>query len=162
MSGELGDNQISALLESVPGIAMVLRNPVADALVGMIRAGARQGPFYAEDAEELVQYAVRRKIIGASEGEKLLADVTKAAKGKKRPPKIIKRPVPTEKRRAFGSARKKVVVVTPPPEPAKPVAKKATKTVAKNASKKTVKKAAKKVTKKVKKTAVKKATKRGR
>lgn len=161
MSGELGDNQISALLESVPGIAMVLRNPVADALVGMIRAGARQGPFYAEDAEELVQYAVRRKIIGASEGEKLLADVTKAAKGKKRPPKIIKRPVPTEKRRAFGSARKKVVVVTPP-EPAEPVAKKATKTVAKNASKKTVKKAAKKVTKKVKKTAVKKATKRRR
>lgn len=159
MSGELGDNQISALLESVPGIASVLRNPVADALVNMIRAGARQGPFYAEDAEELVQYAVRRKIIGASEGEKLLAEVTKAAKGKKRPPKIIKRPVPTEKRRAFGSARKKIVVVTPP-TPEKPVAKKVTKTVAKKTVKKAVKKTVKKSVKKTTKKAARKVTKK--
>jgi hypothetical protein len=159
MSGELGENQISALLESVPGIASVLRNPVADALVNMIKAGARQGPFYAEDAEELVQYAVRRKIIGAKEGETLLGDVTKAAKGTTRPPKVIIRPPPSEKRRAFGSARRVAPAVTPAPA-VKPTpvkdAKKATKKVAKKATKTTAKK---KVVVKKKVVAKKKATK---
>jgi len=164
MSGELGENQISALLESVPGIASVLRNPVADALVNMIKAGAKQGPFYAEDAEELIQFAVRRKIIGPKEGEKILGEVTKAAKGKTRPPKVIVRPPPSEKRRAFGSARK----VTPAPAPAaKPTvkktatraAKKATKVGAKKAATKGGKKAAKKVAKKATKKVSKKASK---
>ncbi len=168
MSGELGDNQISALLESVPGIANVLRNPVADALVNMIKAGAKQGPFYAEDAEELIQYAVRRKIIAAKEGEEILSEVTKAAKGRKRPPKVIKRPPPSEKRRAFGSARK-VVAKPEPKTEVKKATKKAVKktTAAKKVAKKAVKKTAKKVAKKAatkKKVAkkTKKASKRSR
>src|SRR5437660_1265997 len=40
MSAELGGSQISSLLEALPGIASVLRSPVADALVKAIRAAA--------------------------------------------------------------------------------------------------------------------------
>ncbi len=75
MAPELGGSQISALLESVPGIASVLRSPVADALVSMIRAAARVGDFWWDDVQELVQYAVRRGLISADEGDELLADV---------------------------------------------------------------------------------------
>ena len=39
MAQVLGSTQVSALLETVPGIASVLRSPVADALVNMIKAG---------------------------------------------------------------------------------------------------------------------------
>ncbi|MGD8727553.1 MAG: hypothetical protein PVH40_07905, partial [Gemmatimonadales bacterium] len=63
MARELGGSQISALLESVPGIVNVLRSPVADALVGMIRAGAGLDEFRLEHSKELVQYAVRRGLI---------------------------------------------------------------------------------------------------
>ncbi len=75
MAPELGGSQISALLESVPGIASVLRSPVADALVNMIRAAARVGDFWWDDAQELVQFAVRRGLISADEGDELLAEV---------------------------------------------------------------------------------------
>jgi len=40
---ELGGSQISTLLETLPGIANVLRSPVADALGSVIRAAARIG-----------------------------------------------------------------------------------------------------------------------
>ena len=73
MARELGGSQISALLESVPGIANVLRSPVADALVGMIRAGAGIGEFDPDQAKELVQYAVRRGLIHPREGDELLS-----------------------------------------------------------------------------------------
>ena len=71
----LAGPQITALLESVPGIASVLRSPVADALVNMIRAGARVGEFRPEDAQELVLYATRRGLIGNDEGERVLFDI---------------------------------------------------------------------------------------
>jgi len=45
MTQALGGTQVSAILETVPGIASVLRSPVADALVNMIRAGAGMGEF---------------------------------------------------------------------------------------------------------------------
>jgi hypothetical protein len=54
---ELGGAQISTLLESLPGIATVLRSPVADALVNVIRAAARLSEFDIADADELVRYA---------------------------------------------------------------------------------------------------------
>ena len=41
MGSELGSSQISTLLETLPGIATVLRSPVADALSHIIRAAAR-------------------------------------------------------------------------------------------------------------------------
>lgn len=84
MAAELGSSQISALLESVPGIANVLRSPVADAMVNMIRAGAGLEPFEYDDAEELVQYAVRRGLISADEGDRVLGDVKGKGKGKRR------------------------------------------------------------------------------
>ena len=63
MAAELGGSQISSLLEALPGIASVLRSPVADALVRAIKGAAGIGEFTAEDAEELIRYAVRRGLI---------------------------------------------------------------------------------------------------
>lgn len=75
MASELGGSQISTLLETLPGIAQVLRSPVADALVNVIRAGARTGDFQVSDAGELVRYATRRGLLGNDEGDRLLAEV---------------------------------------------------------------------------------------
>jgi hypothetical protein len=72
---ELGGSQISTLLETLPGIANVLRSPVADALGSVIRAAARVGEFNVADAEELVRYATRRGLLGVDEGDRLLAEV---------------------------------------------------------------------------------------
>lgn len=84
MTPQLGGSQMSALLESVPGIASVLRSPVADAMVAMIRAGAGAGPFHLDDAQELVQYAVRRGLISSDEGDELLAQARAAARDRSR------------------------------------------------------------------------------
>src|SRR5213592_3451555 len=82
MPAELGGSQISSLLEALPGIASVLRSPVADALVRAIRAAAGIGEFSVEDAEELVRYAVRRGLLGPDEGDRVLADAKAALKEK--------------------------------------------------------------------------------
>lgn len=75
MVSELGGSQISTLLETLPGIANVLRSPVADALGSVIRAAARLAEFNVQDADELVRYATRRGLLGQEEGDRLLADV---------------------------------------------------------------------------------------
>ena len=75
MVSELGGSQISTLLETLPGIANVLRSPVADALGNIIRAGARLAEFNVQDAEELVRYATRRGLLGQEEGDRLLIEV---------------------------------------------------------------------------------------
>jgi len=75
---ELGGAQISTLLESLPGIANVLRSPVADALVSVIRAGARLSEFDIADADELVKYATRRGLLAEDEGERLMLDLQAA------------------------------------------------------------------------------------
>jgi len=72
---ELGGSQISTLLETLPGIANVLRSPVADALGNVIRAGARLAEFHVQDAEELIRYATRRSLLGQDEGDRLLAEI---------------------------------------------------------------------------------------
>jgi hypothetical protein len=90
MPAELGGSQISSLLEALPGIASVLRSPVADALVKAIRAAAGIGEFELEDAEELVRYAVRRGLIGPDEGDRVLADVQGAMKTKRKAPRSAK------------------------------------------------------------------------
>jgi urease accessory protein UreF len=63
------------LLETLPGIANVLRSPVADALNNVIRSAARLSEFNVADAEELVRYATRRSLMGQDEGDRLLAEV---------------------------------------------------------------------------------------
>ena len=78
MVSELGGSQISTLLETLPGIANVLRSPVADALSSVIRAAARVGDFNVADAEELVRYATRRGLLGMEEGDRLLAEIHEA------------------------------------------------------------------------------------
>ncbi|UCF40053.1 MAG: hypothetical protein JSW43_09955 [Gemmatimonadota bacterium] len=119
MARELGGSQISALLEAVPGIRSVLRSPVADALVHMIRAGAGLEDFRLDQAQELVQYSVRRGLISADEGDELMLEVSATARGKragkrrqaaparKRPAgKATKKAAPARKRPA-GKATKK-------------------------------------------------------
>jgi polyhydroxyalkanoate synthesis regulator phasin len=83
MAAELGGSQISSLLEALPGIASVLRSPVADALIKAMRAAAGVGDFMPEDAEELIRYAVRRGLIGADEGDRVLTEVQEALRKKK-------------------------------------------------------------------------------
>ncbi len=75
MASELGGSQILTLLETLPGIANVLRSPVADALNNVIRAAARLSEFNVADAEELVRYATRRSLMGQDEGDRLLAEI---------------------------------------------------------------------------------------
>ena len=75
MASELGGSQILTLLETLPGIANVLRSPVADALSNVIRAAARLSDFNPADAEELVRYATRRTLMAQEEGDRLLAEV---------------------------------------------------------------------------------------
>ena len=75
MVSELGGSQISTLLETLPGIANVLRSPVADALGNVIRAAARLSDFSVADADELIKYATRRGLLGQDEGDRLLAEV---------------------------------------------------------------------------------------
>jgi hypothetical protein len=84
MPAELGGSQISSLLEALPGIASVLRSPVADALVKAIRAASGIGEFEIEDAEELIRYSVRRGLIGPDEGDRVMSDVQSALKVKRK------------------------------------------------------------------------------
>ena len=106
MAAQLGGQQISALLESLPGIASVLRSPVADAIVNMIRAGAGLGDFREADANELVQYAVRRGLLGSEEGEELLAEV-KGADRNRRAAARAKKAATKRPAKARGAVKKK-------------------------------------------------------
>jgi hypothetical protein len=76
---ELSSGAISSILESVPGIAHVLRSPVADAMVNLSRAAAGVGSFRIQDARELIRYAVRRGLIGGDEGDRFSAEIEGAA-----------------------------------------------------------------------------------
>lgn len=78
MGTELGGSQISSLMETLPGIAQVLRNPVADAIVHLSRAAARLDDFQVFHAEELLQYAVRRSLLTDDEATRVLQEVTAA------------------------------------------------------------------------------------
>jgi hypothetical protein len=128
MAADLGGSQISALLESVPGIRNVLRSPVADALVNMIRAGAGLRPFAFSEAEELVQYSVRRGLINQTEGDQVLTEVRAAASAATRGAR--KAPAGKPGRKAAGKkppARHKPAIKKAPvkkkPAPRKPAKK---------------------------------------
>ncbi len=82
MPTELSSGAISSILESVPGIAHVLRSPVADAMVNLSRAAAGLAPFRPDDALELIRYAVRRGLIGSDEGDRVTAEISGAAQAK--------------------------------------------------------------------------------
>jgi len=123
---ELGGAQMSTLLESLPGIANVLRSPVADALVNTIRAAAGLEEWAVEDVEEIVRYATRRGLLGADEGERVLAEVYAIKKPRKSAKKSgAKKPSSAKKKSA---AKKKTAKAAPQKKAAKksqPRAKKA-------------------------------------
>lgn len=129
MAAQLGGQQLSALLESLPGIASVLRSPVADAIVSTIRAGVGLGEFSEGDAHELVQFAVRRGLVGSEEGEELLAEVKealKSARAKARAKNTKKKATVTAK--AKRGVKKKAKVKTPKAKVARKTTTKKTKT----------------------------------
>ncbi len=144
MAAQLGGHQIAALLESLPGIASVLRSPVADAIVNMIRAGAGLGDFHESDANELVQYAVRRGLLGFEEGEELLVAIRGAGKKSRGKTRVKKTPRKATAAKPAGTVRKKSAATSRAKAVKKVMVKKATKT----AKKKAVKSAARKVKKK--------------
>ena len=108
------------MLETLPGIANVLRSPVADALSNIIRSAARLSEFNVADADELVKYATRRGLLGQDEGDRLLqevhlaeqrrveraADREKALKAKARAKAKTVRPVKAVKKKAVKKAAK--------------------------------------------------------
>lgn len=139
MTAELGGSQLSSLLESVPGLASVLRSPVADAIVNMIRAGAGLGDFRPQDAKELVQYATRRGLIPSAEGVELLAEVESMARQRRQRTKSARSDKKTavktkgSKKSPKATAIKRVVKqkATKPTKPTKKVASRSTKTAKK-------------------------------
>ena len=125
MVSELGGSQISSLMETLPGIASVLRSPVANAIVNLIRAAARLSEFNLADADELVHYGIRRSLLPSDEGEQLLTEIRAAQQ------KRLERAADREK------AQKARVKTKPAPKPAAKAAARPVKAV------KPVKKAAK-------------------
>ena len=106
-------------MEALPGIAAVLRNPVADAFVGLIKAGSRITDFKVGDAEEILRYAVRRTLMTQDETDRILAEVRDATE--RRAEKAAER--------ERGKAARKAAAPLPKPKAklaakAKPAAKK--------------------------------------
>jgi hypothetical protein len=108
MAQEMGGTQMTALLETVPGIASVLRSPVADALVNLMKAAAGLAEFRPEDTRELIQFAVRRGLIGADEGDRLAMDIQEAVQRGVRPKGPVK--VASKARRVVPKASKRPAV----------------------------------------------------
>lgn len=137
MATELSSGAISSILEAVPGIATVLRSPIADAIVNLSRAAAGITPFDPKDAHELVRYAVRRGLIRSDEGDRVTAEIEVATKSAGRgtvreTPKVPVNPVPQKRPMPSGAipmaAAPKKPAAAPKPaakKPAKPAAKKA-------------------------------------
>lgn len=133
---ELGGSQITTLLETLPGIAQVLRSPVADAVVNLIRAGARLREFQVKDAEELVNFAVRRGLLGQTEGERVLEEARAATERRqeKAAERAAGRAAKAPARPAPKAARKASPKPAPKPAPKAAARKPAPKPVAKAAA----------------------------
>jgi hypothetical protein len=112
---ELGGTQITSLMEVLPGIAQVLRSPVADAIVNLIRAACRVREFDLADADEMLNYAVRRNLMAAEERERVLAEARAIVQ--KRAERAAERDKPKKPTIAKQKPKAKAVVV----KPAKPV-----------------------------------------
>ncbi len=83
---ELAAPQISSLMEALPGIAAVLRSPVANAIVSLSRAGAGLEDFRPAEAEELLRYGVRRNLLAQDEVDRILAEIREVVS--RRPAKV--------------------------------------------------------------------------
>jgi hypothetical protein len=154
VASELAGSQITTLMEALPGIATVLRSPVADAMIGMIRAAARLKDFSMAEADELIKYATRRGLLGNDEGERVLAEV--AAAEQKRAERLAERHQRESDKKAAAAVPKpvakpavasKAVAAPKPVAKSKAVAKPKTVVKAKAAAKAPVKKPAAKAKK---------------
>lgn len=116
---DLAGTQLSNLLETLPGIAKVLRSPVADAIVSLVKAASGQGTFNPADVDELLKFAVRRNLMTAEEGERILLEARQAMAG------ILPPPPPPKPRAAppVRPASHHVARPTPKPPIKKPAAK---------------------------------------
>lgn len=117
---ELAAPQISSLMEALPGIAHVLRSPVANAIIALSRAGAGLEEYAVAHAEELMRYGVRRNLLTQEEVDRVLGDIMETPAGKASKPLVIEKPKrptpPPPVPRGIP-----VAVVTPPPAaPPKP------------------------------------------
>ena len=130
---ELAAPQISSLMEALPGIAAVLRSPVANAMVAISRAAAGLEEFQLSHGEELLRFGVRRNLLTPEEVDKVLEELREVVS--KRPPKPIvpqaKKPVlppkpelPKVPHRPKGIQLKPTPKrpMPPPPPPIKPKA----------------------------------------
>ena len=126
MATELGGTQITSLMEVLPGIAKVLRSPVADAIVSLIRTASKVPQFDLGAADEILKFAVRRTLMGAEESERVLAEARAilakraeraAEREKPKKPAVVVRPKAQAK--AHGKLHKK-----PKPGPRKTAKKK--------------------------------------
>jgi len=146
---ELAAPQISSLMEALPGIAAVLRSPVANAIVALSRAGAGLEEFRPAEAEELLRYGVRRNLLTQDEVDRILAEIREAvshrpvkagAAAAEKPKKAPLPPVPVPEHKAAASPfAKGGISVAPAKAAVRPVAKAAHKPVAKAAHKSPVK-----------------------
>jgi hypothetical protein len=83
---------MASILEAVPGIATVLRSPIADAIVNLSRAAAGIIPFDQKDSQEMLRYAVRRGLIRSDEGDRVAAEIEAALKVQKSAARAATRP----------------------------------------------------------------------
>lgn len=116
---ELAAPQISSLMEALPGIAAVLRSPVASAMVDLVRAGVGLEEFRIADAEELLRFGIRRNLLDEEEVERVLAEVREAASSKGRKAA----PAATATKAKQPPAEKKPAAKKPPAKAAKAKAK---------------------------------------
>ena len=116
---DLAGTQLSNLLETLPGIAKVLRSPVADAIVGLVKSASGQGPFSPADVDELLKFAVRRNLMAAEEADRVLVEAKNALLGIMPPP-----PPPKPKVVVPPVMSRPIHHPAPKPLPAKPVTRK--------------------------------------
>ncbi len=124
---ELAAPQISSLMEALPGIAAVLRSPVANAMVALSRAAAGLEEFQLSHGEELLRFGVRRNLLTPEEVDKVLDELRDVAASRpKPPPPPPKKPTPPEAdvpkvpHRPKGIQLKPVPKRPPPPPPPPP------------------------------------------
>jgi hypothetical protein len=72
-------------MEALPGIAAVLRSPVANAMVALSRSAAGLEEFQFAHAEELLRFGVRRNLLTPEEVDKVLDELREVVS--KRPAK---------------------------------------------------------------------------
>lgn len=136
MVTDLGGAQITSLLEALPGIAQVLRSPVADAFVSLVRQAARHQDFQLSDAEEVLRYSVRRNLMSQDESDRILGELRegiqrradraadRAEARKPAPPRVVPKTKPKVVAKAIPTVAKPKVSkpkATKTAKPAKPV-----------------------------------------